>query len=100
MKPRKPISKMSARLKADMREYRKLKREYLKYHTTCQGPCAPGTPSQDVHHKRGRIGRLLCEVNHWLPVCRGCHDWIHKNIEEARKLGLICEPGQWNVYAP
>lgn len=49
-----------------------------------------GAPSsQDVHHKRGRIGQMLVNVDHWLAVSRRWHDWIHQNPREARQAGLL-----------
>lgn len=50
-----------------------------------------------VHHQRGRLGSLLMDERFWIPVCAGCHDFIHNNISVARRLGLICEAGKWNV---
>ena len=53
--------------------------------------------TEDVHHKRGKVGLLLFDVRHFIPVCRTCHDWIGDNPEKARELGLLCEKGQWNA---
>ena len=50
----------------------------------------------ECHHTRGKRGRLLNYEPFWLPVCSGCHTWIHQNIPEAREAELICELGQWN----
>lgn len=51
----------------------------------------PITPNwtDDVHHKHGRSGLLLFDVRYFLAVCRWCHEWIHNNPAEAKKLGLI-----------
>lgn len=52
------------------------------------------------HHKHGRRGALLLYEPLWLPVCGPCHDWIHKNIEAARYLGLYAPAGQWERMPP
>jgi len=50
-----------------------------------------------VHHSRGRLGDLLLDERFWVAVSAKGHEWIHENISHARKVGLICEPGQWNT---
>lgn len=54
----------------------------------------------DVHHQRGKLGPLLMDKRFWIPVCRGLHNWIGAHPAEARKLGLLCHPGEWNKPAP
>jgi hypothetical protein len=55
-------------------------------------------PSAQVHHRRGRIGRLLRDQRFWTAVCAECHEWIHGNPNEARKIGLIVPVAEWNVF--
>jgi len=43
----------------------------------------------DIHHKRGRIGPLLLDWNHWLAVSRWGHEWIHQHPAEARARGWL-----------
>lgn len=54
-----------------------------------------GNPATDVHHTRGRAGRLLLDTQYWVAVCRQCHEWIGSNPNEARKAGLLCSKGEW-----
>lgn len=55
------------------------------------------TPSTQCHHIYGRLGSLLMREEFWLPVCAGCHDWIHNREPAlARELGLLAPKGQWN----
>ena len=42
----------------------------------------------DVHHKKGRIGDNMLDVNHWLGVCRTCHNWIENHPDESYELGF------------
>jgi hypothetical protein len=51
-----------------------------------------------VHHRQGRIGRLLLDERHWLPVSMFGHEWINCHPKEARALKLLCELGKWNTY--
>ena len=77
-----PISKARA---AMMRKYRKLVAEFLVENPWCQ-VCACA-PSEDVHHKKGRIGKLLIDMLYWLPVCRLCHDKIERKRTWAMEMG-------------
>lgn len=43
----------------------------------------------DVHHKNGRHNDRLNDVEHWLPVCRKCHDYIHAHPQKAREKGWL-----------
>lgn len=87
------VAPMSARRKKEARQYSKLRAEFLATHPTCQRPGCDHA-STDVHHKNGR-GKNYLRTETWLATCAGCHDWIHQNMAEARKLGLIAEMGEW-----
>jgi hypothetical protein len=54
-------------------------------------------PATQNHHSHGRRGRLLLYEPWWCPVSDFGQVWIHDNPIEARKLGLICEIGKWNL---
>jgi hypothetical protein len=49
------------------------------------------------HHSRGRRGTLLLEKRYWIPVSAEGHSWIDRNPKQARELGLLCQPGQYNA---
>ena len=53
--------------------------------------CGVPTAHGDWHHRRSRSVRdehQHCSCNGvWL--CQTCHDWVHANPFEARRLGLI-----------
>ena len=75
------------------KEYLKAKREFLDGKR-----CAvyPFLDAVEVHHKHGKLKKLLMYKRFWLPVSRIGHDFIHRNIAEARKRGWICRKGLWN----
>lgn len=91
-----------------MQIYNAIKKLYLERHPFCE-TCwliNRGTPgvkfgdccnlSSETHHRRGKLGWLLIDTRHWLPVCNPCHRWIHDHPEEARKLGLLAPRGKWH----
>jgi hypothetical protein len=67
---------------------------WLARNTVC---AVTGARATDVHHVRGRAGTLLIDERFWVPVSRAGHRWIEDNKELARKAGLLCGRGQWNV---
>lgn len=50
-----------------------------------------------VHHTRGRIGRLLRMQEFWLGVSDVGHSLINSHPEWARKNGFLCPWGQYNT---
>ena len=80
------------------REYIRQKKQFLVGELCVVFPWNgkhPRTATQ-VHHVRGRLGKLLLDQMYWLPVSAEGHQWIHSHIQEARKMGYICAKGSWN----
>lgn len=81
----KPISdKQAERLK----EYKVARGLYLADHPTCEAKfegCL--RDANQVHHKRGRLGSLLTDANHFLAVCHSCHVKIESEPLLAKELG-------------
>lgn len=86
------IAKVSVKRTEQLKEYYRLLRKW-KRGKWCQ--CCGETPI-DCHHKRGKIHRLLCMVEFWIPLCRKCHDAVKSNPVWARAMGLLCAKGEWN----
>ncbi len=90
--PKKRIKSVSTKRAKELGEYRKLSRAFLK---GCQCAVFPWMPAVEVHHLRGRSGKLLCDVRYWLGVSRIAHKQIHLQPEWARRNGYLCARGQW-----
>lgn len=91
-----PIAKNKPRIKAVsvkqselLRLYAKIAAKFKKDNPFCAARL-PGCTlhTTDVHHKKSR-GEYLLVIEYFLPVCRSCHNWIHQNDAEARKLGFL-----------
>jgi hypothetical protein len=63
----------------------------------CASLTEKDVPATQCHHYRGRVGRLLNLEEFWQAMCDSCHQWIHLNPMEARMLGWLAGPGEWNV---
>jgi hypothetical protein len=75
------VSKKQSRL---LHVYRQRRRKFLIANPVC---AVTGEPSTEIHHKAGRIGRLLLDESLWLAVSRRGHTWIEEHPKEARELG-------------
>lgn len=96
---RRRIKPISDRQTAKLREYAKVKRMWrkmLKLWRNWHCERCGGVPDNSPHHRRGRSGSLLCDMMHWVCICRKCHDWIHNNPAIARREGWLCAVGEWN----
>jgi len=74
---------LSAKRAEEMELYHKLRPIFLK------GKICPieKTPATDIHHMRGRVGKLLLDMKYWLGVSRKGHKKIEENPNWAKKMG-------------
>lgn len=54
-------------------------------------------PTSEVHHKAGRIGKLLNYVPYWLAVSSDGHKWIHNNPKKSYELGFLIHSSTVNI---
>jgi hypothetical protein len=45
--------------------------------------------TQDLHHRKGRRGKMLTDERHFLAVSRLAHDWIHSHGTQSRSMGWL-----------
>lgn len=87
-----PKEKKPGRSKIKPRSDKRAKQE-KEYRTLCEvflkGKICPitGEPATEVHHKKGRIGKLLTDVRFFLGVTRKGHKYIEEHPEWAKKMG-------------
>jgi hypothetical protein len=86
-KKQKAIPVFSEKHKKKLAEYRILRDQFMKEHPMCQASliCCTGL-SSDLHHKAGRVGKLLTDTRYFMAVCRSCHSWIETHTQEAKDL--------------
>ena len=88
------IRRVSKKRAAELKEYKLKRNVFLTLNKRCQ--CCNFENATDVHHSRGKIGRLLNETKYWFALCRNCHRQVTDNPIWARAKGLLCEKGKWN----
>ena len=90
----KPIPKFSEKRKRESYLYSRKRKTFLAKDENKICPVAKDIFNEtclatEIHHKAGRIGKLLNYVPHWLAVSRKGHEWIHQNPSEAYKRGYL-----------
>lgn len=79
------IKRRSAKRTKQEKTYLQLNRIFLKdKQCQCKG-CE--NRASEVHHKRGRIGKLLLDIRFWLACCTDCHKEIEAKPEWAKEKG-------------
>lgn len=76
---------VSAKRLGQLREYTPQRKAYLLAHRLCA--VCKERRSAEVHHTRGREGKLLLAEEFWLAVCWTCHRKIHENPKWAKEAG-------------
>lgn len=84
----KPIPKKSAKMKNDLKEYNKIKKEMLAEDDRCElrSPVCTGTAQGLQHTKRRGIN--LLNKKYLLRACNACNGWCEDNPVEAVELGM------------
>lgn len=88
------IRQVSVKRQKELREYSSLRKKFLerpenKLCIVAETIFNEKIHCTEIHHKKGRIGKLLNYTPFWLAVSRKGHDWIHENPEEAYKLNFL-----------
>jgi len=86
VKQRKPIPKKSAKRIDEEKLYKNEHKKYLIAYPYCEVRECKSLSNQ-IHHKKGRIGSLLYNPEYFLAVCSECHSKIELNPIWAKVNG-------------
>lgn len=86
MKPRKPINKVSKKQAVILAKYSVLRIQFLSRPENKICPIT-GKPTTDIHHKKGRLGDLLLDINFWVALSRDGHRFVEENPVWAKENG-------------
>lgn len=92
---RSPLRRISKKRAKEGRTYTEVSGAFLADNPTCE--MCKVAASTELHHKRGRVGSLLCDTRFFAACCNYCHTFIHANPAIARQLGLLAPANEWNV---
>lgn len=88
-KPPKPLPKRSDKMKAIIRELKKLYPIFLRSHTACAIKSEICTGKATViHHSKGRGLNEILDQRTWIPSCSACNIHIEKKDKWAREKGF------------
>lgn len=82
----KPIKKASVKRSKENREYSRVRKTFLEQNPMCA--VYPELFATQVHHKKGRIGKLLTDVRFFLAVSDDGHKKIESEPEWAKEQGF------------
>ena len=98
---RSPLKNRSTKETARLRRYEKARATvYERSGGSCEArtPECRGTADQ-VHHRKGRDGDLVDDVDLLLGVCWACHNYIHHNPANSYERGwMIRRNGEDNGH--
>ena len=90
MKRGKRVNPRSEKMTEAMEAYKPLRDLFLMRHRECQVRARGCTRwTQDLHHRKGRLGELLLDEAWFAACCRSCHSYVHEHGEWARKNGWL-----------
>lgn len=79
------ISKVSKKRREDIRLYQVVRAVYMNNNPICER--CHDKHSDQLHHRAGRIGKLLYDQRYFMAVCDPCHKYIELNPLEAKENG-------------
>lgn len=85
-KPKKTIKPISDKRIQEMNIYRKRRDRYMEKHEICEVKGC-NNKSNDLHHKKSRLGSLLYDEKYFFACCRSCHQKIELNPVWAKENG-------------
>lgn len=80
------IPPVAEKRKAKNELYKIVREDYLVKHRFCE--CGCGRRATEIHHMRGKIGSLLCDIRYFKAVSSFCHRAIEDKPKEAKERGL------------
>lgn len=87
VKPPVKIAVMGDGRKELEKEYRKVRKEFLRLHPICKEEGCK-QPAVDIHHSAGKVGEKLIEAEHFVQLCRKHHQYYEVRPVEAKEKGI------------
>lgn len=80
------MRRVSLKRQEQLKEYKIIRDQFMLGNPRCE--MCTGSASEN-HHKNGRTGLRLLDVDYFMAVCRDCHQYIHNNPKESREKGWL-----------
>lgn len=85
----KPIKQISDKRAIQLKEYSKLRKQFLKENPKCA--VYPYLKAVEIHHTYpgSNRNRYFLEVSTWMAVSREGHNFIHSNVSLSKERGYL-----------
>ena len=80
------MRKVSKKRAEQNKQYKVVRDQFMQDNPNCER-C--GRMATENHHKNGRNGLRLLDVNYFMAVCRTCHVLIHETPNLSRAEGWL-----------
>jgi len=80
------MRKVSLKRQEQNKQYKIVRDKFMLDNPRCERCKGRSTEN---HHKNGRNGLRLLDVDYFMAVCRDCHRYIHNNPKESREKGWL-----------
>lgn len=80
------MRQVSKKRAQQIREYKILRDDFMSMNPFCERCNRDATEN---HHKNGRNGLRLLDVEYFMSVCRPCHIFVHQNPKISRENGWL-----------
>ena len=81
------ISPVAPKRAKELAIYRVRRDVYMDENPVCE--CCEEKESQELHHKKGRMGVMVYYVPFFMAVCNGCHKEIHAESAWSYEQGYL-----------
>ena len=80
------MKRVSTKRAAQLREYKRIRIEFLEANPDCQ---ICGGVATEIHHTNKRNGERLIDTKYFMALDRKCHNMVHHYPEESKKRGWL-----------
>lgn len=87
---KRPIRRVSRVRGKQLREYAKARAIYMHQHSLCE-ILGCSVWSSQLHHRKGRVGKMLNDKRYWMALCWSHHSKIHDNPRWAMDHGYLLQ---------
>lgn len=83
------INPVSAKLRKRKPQYLQLREAFLEGHPRCEFPAGCEARATVVHHRRGRFGERLVDVDWWAASCDFHNDYAETHTGHSLAIGWL-----------
>ena len=83
------MRRASLKRQRELRRYAHLRRDFFTRRLWCEFPLGCDRPAAVVHHRRGRFGGRLNDVDWWAASCVEHNDYAETHTGHSLEIGWL-----------